>query len=239
MKIRTSKPRNNPYYMTVDTGGYNQCLRGYPTDPTANVLSNCVGYVNGRFAEIQGLDKIQYQFIWDAENLIEHAKDYGLKVQSRPVKGGIMVWKCGSIYSGADGHGHVAICERDESEMGKGVVFTSESAYGGAAFYNETRSNANGRWGMTAKYQYRGCIVNPAFDGDGKDKLRYKFLEEMPLRRFARSSSEQIGTVGKGEVHTAHKIKDKKDSTWIKIKDGGKWGWVCAQYKNKVYCQPK
>lgn len=162
MIVRTKKPSNNKYYMRIADGGYNGAVKGSPCDPKATVLSNCVGYANGRFAEIQAKGKIQYQLICDAENFIEHAKKMGLKVQTKPCKGGIMVWRQGSIYSAADGRGHVAIVEKDETEMGDGVVYTSESCAGGSAFYNAKRSNKNGRWGMGSKYVYRGCIVNPA-----------------------------------------------------------------------------
>lgn len=162
MIVRTKKPKNNPYYMRKASGGYSDAVRGYPCDKTADVLANCVGYVNSRFAEIQDLGYIKYQLVCDAENFIEHAKRKGLKVQQKPCKGGIMVWKQGSIYSSADGHGHVAIVEKDENEMGDGWIMTSESCYGGSPFYTTRRSNRNGRWGMSSKYQYRGCIVNPA-----------------------------------------------------------------------------
>lgn len=162
MTVRTKKPSNNKYYMRTADGGYNKAVKGSPCDPKATVLSNCVGYANGRFAEIQAKGKIQYQLICDAENFIENAQRMGLKVQQKPCKGGIMVWLQGSIYSAADGRGHVAIVEKDESEMGDGLVYTSESCAGGSAFYNAKRSNKNGRWGMGSKYVYRGCIVNPA-----------------------------------------------------------------------------
>lgn len=170
MTVRTAKPRNNKYYIRSSRGGYNDAVKGSPCDPTADVLSNCVGYANGRFAEIQGKGYIQYQLTCDAENFIEHAKAYGLKVYSFPVKGGIMVWKCGNIYSSADGRGHVAIVEKDESEMGDGYIYTSESCAGGEAFYNSKRSNRNGRWGMSSKYQFRGCIENPAVPYKAKSK---------------------------------------------------------------------
>ena len=236
MKIRTTKPSNNPYYNTKADGGYNGCIRGTPTDSTATVLSNCIGYANGRFAEIQGLDKIQYQFTSDAENVIEHAKAYGLKVVKYPVEGGMMVFGKGSIYSAKDGQGHVFIVERINHD---GSIFTSESECHGDAFYNKTRTNKNGRWGMSEGYYFRGCVVNPGVSRDGKEKPRYKMLKDMPLRKYSYSASKQLGTVGKGEVHTVHKIKEKKDSTWIRIKDGGKWGWVCVKYKDTIYCRPK
>ena len=57
MKMRTTKPNNNPYYITTDDGGFSRCIKGKPTDKNANVLANCVGYANGRFAEIIGEKK--------------------------------------------------------------------------------------------------------------------------------------------------------------------------------------
>lgn len=176
MTVRTSKPLNNKFYIRTVNGGYNDAVKGSPCDPTANVLSNCVGYANGRFAEIQnqvsGTKGIKYQLICDAENFIEHAKRMGLKVQTKPCKGGIMVWRQGSIYSSADGRGHVCIVEKDENEMGDGKVFTSESCAGGAAFYNSTRSNKNGRWGCGSSYVYLGCIVNPSVPPTVKKTLK-------------------------------------------------------------------
>lgn len=113
----------------------------------------------GRFAEIINKNKIEYQLVCDAENFIEKAKSYGLQVVDYPTLGGIMVWQKGSISSHSDGAGHVAIVERID---GKNQIYTSESAYGSTAFYNATRTNSNGRWGMGTAYKFRGCIVNPA-----------------------------------------------------------------------------
>lgn len=125
-----------------------------------NILTGqCVGYANGRFAEIQGLGYIKYQFVCNAENFIEKARLYGLKVSSTPKQGGIMVWQKGNTLNGYDGAGHVAIVERVDSAN---KIYTSESAYGGSAFYNATRTNSNGRWGMASGYTFRGCIENPA-----------------------------------------------------------------------------
>lgn len=154
MKIRTTCPNNNKYYITTDAGGWSWAIKGKPTKSGANVLSNCVGYANGRFAEIIGKDKIEYQLVCNAENFIEKARSYGLQISDTPKLGGIMVW-------GGNGSlaGHVAIVERiDNSNQ----IYTSESAYGGSAFYNCTRTNSNGRWGMSSNYWFRGCIVNPS-----------------------------------------------------------------------------
>ena len=110
------------------------------------------------FGEIIGKDKIEFQLVCNAENFIEKAKNYGLQVVNYPTLGGIMVWQKGSL-SSRDGAGHVAIVERIDSEN---QIYTSESSYGGSAFYNATRTNNNGRWGMGSAYAFRGCIVNPA-----------------------------------------------------------------------------
>ena len=158
-KMRTTKPSNNKYYIRIQDGGYNGCIQGKPTDKAANVLANCVGYANGRFAEIQGQNKIKYQLTCNAENFIERAKELGLKVSDKPTLGGIMVWKRGATLSGTDGAGHVAIVEKIIDDN---TIYTSESNYGGRAFVNITRNNKNGRWGIGAAYTFRGCIMNPA-----------------------------------------------------------------------------
>ena len=154
MKMRTTCPYNNKYYITTSSGGYNKAIVGKPTRAGANVLSNCVGYANGRFAEIIGKDKIEYQLVCNAENFIEKAKSYGLTISDKPSLGAIMVWEGKGSKAG-----HVAIVERVDNNN---QVYTSESAYGGSAFYNTTRNNSNGRWGMGTDYPFRGFIVNPS-----------------------------------------------------------------------------
>lgn len=41
--IRNSKPSGNKNFMTTGTGGWSTCIKGYPNDPNATVLANCVG----------------------------------------------------------------------------------------------------------------------------------------------------------------------------------------------------
>ena len=159
MQIRTSCPHDNKYYIRIANGGWNGAIQGKPTKAGANVLANCVGYANGRFAEIMNEGKITYQLVCNAENFIEKAKAYGLQVINMPTLGGIMVWRKGATLSGNDGAGHVAIVERIDSAD---QIYTSESSYNGNAFYNAKRTNNNGRWGMGSAYTFIGCIVNPA-----------------------------------------------------------------------------
>ena len=160
MQVRTSKPsKGNKFYITKSKGGYSTCIQGKPTDSECNVLANCVGYACGRFNEIIG--SMKYPSLnCNAENFIERAKNtYGLEVVDYPVLGGIMVWQKGSTLNGSDGAGHVAIVEKI---IDSNTIYTSESGYGNKAFWNSTRSNSNGRWGIGSGYTFRGCIVNPA-----------------------------------------------------------------------------
>lgn len=159
-QIRTSKPSSgNKFYITTSRGGYSSCIEGYPTDKDCNVLANCVGYACGRFNEIIG--SMRYPYLnCNAENFIERAiNTYGLEIGQTPKAGAIMVWQKGSTLSGNDGAGHVAIVEK---VIDANTIYTSESGYGGNAFWNSTRNNSNGRWGIGSGYTFRGFIYNPS-----------------------------------------------------------------------------
>lgn len=160
MNIRTTKPgAGNKFYITKSKGGYSSCIQGSPTDSQCNVLANCVGYACGRFNEIIG--SMKYPSLnCNAENFIERARNtYGLEISPVPTLGGVMVWQKGATLSGNDGAGHVAIVEKI---IDSNTIYTSESGYGSSAFWNSTRRNSNGRWGLGSGYTFRGCIVNPA-----------------------------------------------------------------------------
>lgn len=159
MKIRTTQPKNNKYYIRKVNGGYNGAVAGKPTIAGADVLCNCVGHANGRFGEIQGHGYIKYQLTCNAENFIESAKRQGLKISSTPIQGGIMVWQKGKTLGGGDGAGHVAVVEEVYSD---GTILTSESGWASWAFKTVRRSNSNGRWGQASAYKFRGCIINPS-----------------------------------------------------------------------------
>ena len=72
---------------------------------------------------------IPYQLVCNAENFIEKAVTYGLKISSTPTLCGIMVWQKGSLSSG-DGAGHVAVVERinppvinKDAKTRRGILF--------------------------------------------------------------------------------------------------------------------
>ena len=160
--MRTSKPSGNKNFITTGSGGWSTCIKGYPTDSGANVLANCVGYASGRFNEIINIARdasgCTYKTLnCNAENFIERAKAAGLQVGSTPRVGAIMCWQKGSL-SSSDGAGHVAVVEK---VYDNNHVYTSESGYGGSAFWNQHRYNTNGRWGIGSGYAFRAFIYLP------------------------------------------------------------------------------
>lgn len=164
--IRRSLPESgNKFYNTKSNGGYSTCIQGSPVCSGRNVLANCVGWACSRYNEVYSLltghSGMKYPSLnCNAENFVERAKNtYGLTVVPYPVLGGIMVWQKGNTLNGSDGAGHVAFVE---DIIDGNTIYTSESGYGSSAFWNSTRSNSNGRWGLSSGYKFRGCIVNPA-----------------------------------------------------------------------------
>ena len=157
-KMRTTKPEaGNKYYITKAKGGYSNAIQGKPTDPNCDVLSNCVGYAVGRFNEIGGYGYCKYLSPVNAEKFMQYKGS--LKTGQTPQVGACMVWQRGKTLDGSDGAGHVAIVEKVISPT---QVMTSESAYGGSAFYTKNRSKGSGNWGMGSSYKFLGFIYNPA-----------------------------------------------------------------------------
>lgn len=228
-KIRTTKPEaGNKNFIRRANGGWNTCIEGSPTDKDCNVLSNCVGYASGRFNEIYNeITGHTGSHKWDilncnAENFIERAIQLGLEISSVPTLGGIMVWAKGKPGYSADGVGHVGIVEKIIDDN---TIYTSESAYGGSAFYNSTRKNTNGRWGMGSAYSFRACIINPAVKtvkvtptvkrDETKEQVQV-LIDNLNVRMEASTKGTRIGYAKKGYYN----ILDKKVSgnyTWLKI----------------------
>ena len=155
--MRTSRPSNNKNYIVTGSGGWNTCIKGNPLYAPANALANCVGYASGRFNEIINIARdtsgCTYKTLnCNAINFKERAEAAGLKTGSTPRRGAIMCW-------GNSGAGHVAIVERVDSNN---QVYTSESGWGSSAiFWNQTRTNNNGRWGCSSNYYFRCFIYLP------------------------------------------------------------------------------
>lgn len=156
--MRTTRPANNKNFITRGSGGWNTCIKGNPRYQYADALANCVGYASGRFNEIINIARETTGCTYttlncNAVGFKERAEAAGLKTGSTPRRGAIMCW-------GKEGAaGHVAIVERVNNSNS---VYTSESGWGsGAIFWNSTRSNNNGRWGIGAGYYFRCFIYLP------------------------------------------------------------------------------
>lgn len=157
--MRTTCPSNNKNYIVTGSGGWNTCIKGNPTYATANALANCVGYANGRFNEIINIARdtsgCTYKTLnCNAVNFKERAEAAGLKTGSTPRRGAIICWGGGSSNCG-----HVGVVERVDSNN---QIYTSESGWGSSAiFWNSTRNNNNGRWGLGSSYYFRCFIYLP------------------------------------------------------------------------------
>lgn len=184
--MRTTKPETgNKYYITKANGGWSDAIKGSPTDANCDVLSNCVGYAYGRFNEIGGYGYCKYLRPVNAENFMQYKGS--LEVGQTPRLGACMVWQKGNTLSNSDGAGHVAIVEKIVSDT---QIITSESAYGGKAFYTQTRNKGTGNWDMGSSYTFLGFIYNPSV----------KSSTTVNNSVYINSFSEQVYTVKSGDT---------------------------------------
>lgn len=220
---RLTKPgANNKYYITKASGGYSAAIEGSPKDNDCNVLSNCVGYAYGRFNEIGNWGGCKYLSPVNAKDFMKYKGtcDTGFDAKI----GSCMVWENGNA-------GHVAIVEKVISD---GEVITSESEWGGRAFYTLTRKKGDGNWGYGGKFL--GFIYNPAeccnlteYDINVGDIIEFIGRKHY-LNPSAASGSDctkgfaKVTKIEKGKKHPYHIVGEYHGS---KNKDGSNaWGWV-------------
>ena len=227
-QARLTKPgKGNKYYIRKADGGYSDAIIGRPTDPECNVLSNCSGYSYGRFNEVGGWGECKYLAPVNAENFIDFAGD--CKVGMTPKLGACMVWQKGTK-SGQDGAGHVASVEQVVSPT---CVVTSESSYGGQAFYTKKREmGSDGRWGQPKEFTFLGFIYKPAVPDDEPElkvgdvvnfvgKKQYIWQNgTAPIK--AKPGKATITKIKAGSLHPYHLIRDKSSGSNV-------YGWVDAE----------
>lgn len=235
MKKRLTQPKNNKYYIRTVTGGLNGAVAGSPTIAGANVLCNCVGYANGRFNEaindpnLMGtISRFQYQLTCNAENFIESAKRQGLKISSKPVTGGTMVWQKGSTLGGGDGAGHVAFVEAVYDD---GTILTSESGWSAWAFKTVRRDNSNGRWGQASAYKFRGCIINPVVKST-IEKAPKLVVDGKGGACTVRAMQRFFGTLQDGVISGQKKAENKYYPALLAV-EYGKGGSTCIKKLQK------
>lgn len=148
-------PENdNKYYIRKADGGYSPCVKGNPQHKHLTALSNCVGWAIGRAMEILQTQTNPLPHL-NAEDFYNNTK---LPKGQVPKNGAVICWKQGKLWNSGDGCGHVAVVEKVISDN---EIITSESAYGGMAFYTKRRNNNNGKWGASASFELMGFIYLP------------------------------------------------------------------------------
>lgn len=156
----------NPCYMTNLYGApwseaWNTSIYGSPTQAGANVLSNCVGWCQGRmlavYREITGYNPTQTQthpfimFNVDAGNWDSVARANGFEVVNEPRAGSVLVT-----------NSHVAFVE----DFIAGEWWVSESGYGNPDpwhYWPGTLVYRNNRWEST--FSYDGDVPDPVIKG--------------------------------------------------------------------------
>lgn len=235
---RLTKPeKNNKYYNTKSNGGYSNAIKGKckstgAPDKDCDVLSNCVGYVHGRFHEILKDPKMSYLCPVNAENFPEYVKN--CKTGSTPKLGSIIVWQKGTSLKDCDGAGHVAVVEQIISDT---QIVISQSGYNSSTFWTETITKKNNNWlcsWMNSNYKFRCFIYNPAVDDDTKPLLtkgdKGKFVKELQnsLNKLINSNLTVDGIFGpnceKAVKEFQKKYKLTSDgaigaATWNKISE--------------------
>lgn len=249
-KVRTSAPTKwIDIYNNGDNGGLSWCITGQPRNYYSNVLANCVGYACSRFNEIYneetGYKGMKFrQLCCNAEDFWTVADQLGLQKGQTPKAGAIMCWEgVGSLA------GHVAIVERVNNSN---QVYTSESGWQSAAFWNSVRHKGDGNWGANGNYRFRGFIYNPAvveytwkqqwhlYDSAGKMQTGWKRVNGkwyymdgngIMLTGWQKLGGHWFFLNDKGEMLTGWQmIKGKwyyfDDKGYMQtgwLKDGGKW----------------
>lgn len=246
---RTTKPTaGNKNYIRKSSGGWNTCVKGNPADKNCDVLANCVGYASGRFNEIYneltGHTGHKYTTLnCNAEGFVNRAKAAGLEVGMTPRPGAIMVWQKGATLKGSDGAGHVAIVEK---VLDNQTVYSSESSYGGKAFFNATRKNTNGKWGIGGSgYTFIGFVYNPAVPviqitpivERNIYKNQLKTIDVMNVRTGIETNSPSLGTVAKGSIFNYYDEVQGKSSKWYAITED-KTQWIAGiNNDGHQYCE--
>lgn len=224
---RLVKPHaDNKYYITKQKGGYSSAIKGNPADKDLDVLPNCVGYAYGRFNEIGNWETCKYLSPVNAKDFMKYKGS--CESGFEPRIGACMVWENGSA-------GHVAIVEKVVNDQ---EVLTSESEWGGRAFYTTTRKRSDGNWGYGGRFL--GFIYNPCeccnaneYDIAVGDIIEFTGTKHY-LNPSATSGSDcskgfaKVTKIEKGKKHPFHIVGEYHGS---KNKEGSNaWGWVDAKY---------
>lgn len=163
-------PKNNPFYITKESGGLNPCKKGRPVCEGADALANCISFVVGRFNEVAGESWCHYFGSMNASSFYIVAKrDYNFPTSTMPEVGAIACFS-----GGVGGKGHVYSVE---AFKGNHEWIIAESGYNNYAFRNRVIKDTDKNFGMPASFKFQGFVINPFIkQEDPKEKIN-KLLE--------------------------------------------------------------
>lgn len=206
----TAPEKNNPYYNTKSVGGYSNCIIGnYPMGADKkdriglqglNTLPNCVGYAFGRFNEIGQYGKFKYSWGGNACDILNKAKNTGMKISSAPQVGALICWKGGS------GDGHIAVVEKIISNTEIIISQSGWSYKGATGVWSATHKlGVDGNWleggdynWMKNKYQFQGFILHPDVEGeetvtqDEFNKMMDNYIQQLTNKSVASWAAESV-----------------------------------------------
>ena len=216
---RLTRPEaGNKYYITKKSGGYSRAIKGKPTDPDCDVLSNCVGYVDGRFHEIANRPQMDLFDPIDADLIYDNAIQHGLKASQKPALGALMCW-CDK-----NGGGHVAIVEEIIDEN---TVNSSNSGWNSDAFYMSVRKKGSGNWHSNPDRIFLGFILQPNTPDPGPTPFTpyiVKLESGTPIFKIDGAIVTQVSFITQS---TGYTIVDECITNYLKygkLKSGA--GWV-------------
>lgn len=151
---RLDKPRDNsfwgknPYWTTVENGGYNRCIPVW-----SGVMPNCVGYAYGRFMEA---GKVTSCNLSTHNARLWYGASDGYERGTTPKLGAVICYDYPSDPSQA---GHVGIVEKINSD---GTIIISESGYQSTSwFFTHTLNPPFYYYPSSRNYKFQGFIYNP------------------------------------------------------------------------------
>lgn len=152
-KPMLEKPKNNPYYITKESGGWNTCGKGNPVDKEADALANCIAFAVGRFNEVAEAGWCHWFGSMDAKSFYIVARDtYHFPVGTEPKIGAIACWSGGS-----NGQGHVASVEVNNKNGTWKLAMSGHNAY----VFKVVNASKKNNWGMPKSYKFQGFVYNP------------------------------------------------------------------------------
>jgi len=133
----TAPAANDPRWIQVSSGGYNQCI--YGSDGPPSVLPDCTGYVHGRVMEIRGVNTDDGGLSFGNGETYWNGSSPDWIQESEPSLGAVACYYTNNTQDRQPGH--VAIVEQI---IDADTIVVSESNYGGS------------RWDLVTCYRQYG-----------------------------------------------------------------------------------